>query len=771
MATASNRKVEVAARKRQLGRMKQLLLALAALALIPSATTAEELPIARVFAAPAINGPVANNVQISPDGSLVTFLKPEPGDQTTYDLWALPVAGGAPRLLMAGSKFEPKTTVLTEAEKSRRERERVGGQHGVIDYAWDEKSQAILVPAAGQLYLADPKTGAVHQLGDTHGAATDARISPAGGYVAYVKDQNLHAIDLKTGADRAITTEGAGTISFGVAEFVAQEEMDRYTGYWLSPDDARVAFTRTDEAGVDIVPRFDIGAAGATVVNQRYPRAGRPNALVELYVAPLAGGARVKADLGADTDIYLARANWSADGKTLYVQRESRDQQTLDLLAVDPATGAARVIIHETMKPWIDLNDDFTVLKDGDFIWGSERTGYHQLYLYRADGTLIRAITQGDWPLAMSAGGGRHASAVAGVDEAKGLVYFAAGLGDPLEQHLYVTSYRHPGAPRQITTGHGWWAVDLAKDDRAFVGTFTDPHTPKQTALYSIDGKRLAWIEENRLGPGHPYFPYLDHKSFPEYGTLTAEDGQTLHYSITKPYGFDPAKRYPAIVNVYGGPGVPGLVSRTWPSANDQLLTQAGFVVFRIDNRGTAGRGMRFAAPIHQAMGGVEVKDQIQGERFLASLPYVDPKRVGVMGWSYGGYMTIRLLTEPGTPFAAGAAGGPPADWRLYDTHYTEHYMGDPRTDGAAYDKSALLPRLPELARPGAPRLLLLHGMADDNVVFENSTRIMAALEAQGTPFDLMLYPGERHGVGSPAKQAQLWRTYLAFFKRMLGGA
>jgi len=750
--------------------MKHHALALVALAVIPAAAHAESLPIERVFAAPALNGPAPHGVQISPDGTLVTYLKPEANDQTTYDLWAQPIGGGAPRRLIDGSVVEPKTAVLTEAEKSRRERERVGGQHGVVDYDWDQKGQAILIPAGGALYLADPKTGAARKLTAAGDGAFDARISPGGGFVTYVRDQNLHAIDLKTGADRALTTEGAGTLSFGTAEFVAQEEMDRYTGYWVAPGDRLVAFTRVDESTVDVVPRFDIGANGATVVNQRYPRAGRPNAVVDLYVSDLAGGPRVKVDLGADADVYLARVGWSADGKTLYVQRESRNQQRLDLLAVDPATGVARVILTEQQKPWIDLNDDFTALKDGDFIWGSERSGYQHLYLYKADGTLIRAITHGDWPISGSAGAGRHPSAIAGVDESKGLVYFAAGKDSPLEQQLYLVSYRHPGEPRRITSGEGWWTVDMAEDHRSFVGTYTDPHTPAQTALYAASGKRLAWIEENRLGPGHPYAPYLDHKSFPEFGTLKAEDGQTLYYSITKPYGFDPAKRYPAIVNVYGGPGVGGLVRKAWPSATDQLLTQEGFVIFRIDNRGTAGRGMKFAAPIYQAMGGVEVKDQLQGERLLASLPYVDPKRVGVMGWSYGGFMTIRLLTEPGTPFAAGAAGGPPADWRLYDTHYTEHYMGDPRTSGAAYDASAIAPRLPALAQPGAPRLLLLHGMADDNVVFENSTRIMASLQANAVPFDLMLFPGERHGVSTPAKQVQLWKTYLAFFKRTLGG-
>jgi dipeptidyl-peptidase-4 len=739
------------------------------LALACTAAVADELPIARVFAAPALNGPVPRGVQISADGAWVTYLKPEPADQTTFDLWARPVKGGKEKLLVDGAKVEPRDAVLSEVEKSRRERARTAGEHGVIDYKWDEVGAQILIPAGGNLYLANAKTGAVKQVGATEGGATDAKISPKGGYVTYVRDQNLHALEVKSGRDVAITTEGRDAISFGMAEFVAQEEMDRFTGYWSSPDDQRIAFARVDEAPVDVLSLSEIGADGTTVLSKRYPRAGRPNAVVELYVAPLTGGPRVKVDFGSNTDVYLARVDWAKDGKTLYVQRESRDQTTLELLAVDAATGAARVLITEHQAPWINLNSDLTPLKNGDFIWGSERTGFHHLYLYKADGTLVHPITNGDWPVAQSAGNGLHPSSVAGVDEAQGLVYFIASKDGPLEQHFYVTSYRDPGEPRKITTGEGWWNVDLAKDHKSFVGGYTDPQTPAQTALYSIDGKRLAWIEENKLAAGHPYFAYLDHKSYPEYGTLRAEDGQTLHYAVTKPYGFDARKRYPAIVNVYGGPDVAPLVRRIWSGGTDQLLTQAGYVVFRLDNRGTSNRGLKFEAPIHKTMGGPEVKDQIVGERYLAALPYVDPKRIGVMGWSYGGFMTIRLLTEPGSGFVAGAAGGPPSDWRFYDTHYTERYMGDPRVDGAAYDAAALIPRLPVLAKPGAPRLLLLHGMADDNVVFENSTRIMATLQEQSTPFDLMLYPGQRHGIRAPAKEVQLWETYLAFFKRTLG--
>jgi dipeptidyl-peptidase-4 len=730
----------------------------------------EELPIERVFSPPALNGPAPRGVQLSPDGAFVTYLKPEPGDQTTFDLWALPVKGGAARRLIDGSAVEPKEAVLTEAEKGRRERQRIAGDHGVVEYTWDEAGDEILIPAGGQLYLANPKSGAVRRLADTGGAAIDAKLSPKGRYVTYVRDQNLHAIEVQSGHQIVLTTEGKDTLSFGVAEFVAQEEMDRYTGYWTSPDDRLIAFTRVDESPVDVVPRFEIGAEGATVVNQRYPRAGRPNAIVELYVAPLENpaGTRVKVDLGSNADNYLARVNWSRDGKTLYVQRESRDQQTLELLAVEPATGQSRVIITEHRTPWINLNDDFWPLKNGNFLWGSERTGFHHLYLYRADGTLIRAVTHGDWPIASGSGAGLRASAVSGVDETRQLVYFIASMDGPLEQQLYVTSYGKPKDPKRITAGHGWWSVDVASNERSFVGTYTDPKTPAQTALYSITGRRLAWIEENKLEPGHPYWPYLDHLSYPQFGTLRAEDGQTLYYSITKPYGFDAAKKYPAIVSVYGGPGV-STVRERWAGGTDQLLTQAGYVVFRLDNRGASNRGLKFEAPIYQAMGGAEVRDQLAGERFLASLDFVDAARIGVMGWSYGGYMTIRLLTEPKSGFKAGAAGGPPSDWRFYDTHYTERYMGDPRVAGAAYDAAGLLPRLPVLAEAGAPRLLLVHGMADDNVVFENSTRIMAALQNQSTPFDLMLYPGERHGVQTPKKEVQLWKTYLAFFARTLG--
>ena len=718
----------------------------------------------RVYADPDLSGETARGVKLSPDGSLVTFLKAKASDQTALDLWAAPTEGSAPpHLLIDSSALEPKGVELSEAEKSRRERQRISS-HGVVDYDWDDQGKVILAPAGGEIYLADVATGAVARRiakPATGSDATDAKVSPKGGYLSFVRDGAVFFAPLRAGPESQITPSASASVSYGVAEFVAQEEMGRDTGYWWRPDDGAIAYARVDESGVDSVPRFDIGAHGATIVAQAYPRAGRPNAKVALFIHSLSGGKDVAVDLGANSDIYLARVDWAADGSLLYVQRESRDQRTLDLLAVDPKTGAAKVILTEHQSPWINLNSDFRALKTGEFLWASERTGFNHLYLYGKDGTLIRAVTSGPFPLVSHERNG----AIVGLDEQKGLVYVLASPATPIERHLFVADYRHGGALKPITSGHGWWSIAMSKAANAFVGGYSDPATPPQTALYGIDGARRRFIVENKLDASHPYFPFAATRPEPEFGTLTAEDGQTLHYVLIKPVGFDPKKSYPALIEVYGGPGVQ-LVTRAWRSPGERLFSEAGYVLFQLDNRGSFNRGLAFEAPIFGKLGEAEVHDQIVGLRYVQSLPYVDPKRVGVTGWSYGGYMTLRLLTEPGAGFAAGAAGGPPSDWRLYDTHYTERYMGDPNVSADAYDRAGLMPRLKDLKG----RLLLMHGMADDNVVFENSTRIMAELQSQAITFDLMLYPGQRHGVHGQTLRLQQMRTWLEFFQRTLGG-
>ena len=727
-------------------------LALASLAL--GVAHAERLTPERVFADPDLSGPRARGVKLSPDGGMATYLKAKPDDQRMTDLWGADLKGGAPRLLIDARALIPKGRVLSEAEKSRRERQGVQSR-GVVDYGWDEQGRFILVPVEGDLWLYERQAGQVKRLTDTKGDEIDAKVSPKGGFVSFVRDDNLYVMPAAGGAERALTQDGSELQSWATAEFIAQEEMGRQTGYWWSPDDSRIALTHVDQTGVDVVPRFDIGATGATVVSQRYPRVGRPNARVDLFVQDLASGAQVKVDLGADPDIYLARVDWSKDGRTLYVQRESRDQRRLDLLAVDPATGASRAVLAETSPHWIDLSDDFKPLKDGGFLWSSERSGNRHLYLYGRDGALVRQLTSGDWPV----------EEIVGVDEAKGLVFFTAGKDSPIERRLYRVSWRAAGEPVAVTAGGGWWTAEMSRSGKAFAGTYQDPSTPPRTGFYRADGRLVRWIEENRLAEGHPYFPYAARLRVPTFGTIKAADGQDLWWSMRTPPGFDAARRYPVIVQVYGGPAA-NLVRRTWAAPADQLYLEGGYILFVIDNRGTPGRSVAFKAAIDRRMGQVEVQDQLAGVGYLTSLPYVDPARIGVTGWSNGGYMTLMLLTAEGSPYAAGVAGAPPTDWSLYDTHYTERYLGTPQDNPAGYAGSEVTARLGRL-RPGA--LMLVHGMADDNVTFDNTTRVMADLQARGTAFEAMVYPGLRHRAGwSQTNLLHRTRTMLDFFARKL---
>jgi len=352
----------------------------------------------RVFANPSLSGPVAKGVSLSPDGELVAFLRSREDDVDVLDLWAAPTGDGEPFKLIDARALVPDAGELSEAEKARRERMRISAR-GVVEYSWDEQGRYILAPLEGDVFLAEREGGAVRRLTETEADEIDAKVSPDGNYVSWVRDQDLVVYDLAANRETAVTTDGEGLITWATAEFIAQEEMDRDTGYWWSPDERYIALQRTDESTVDIIPRLDITGGGASVIEQRYPRAGRPNAVVELYVHDRESGRRTKVDLGTNTDIYLARVNWSADAKTLYVQRQSRDQKTLDLLSVDPATGASRVIATQRSEAWVPLNSNFKALDDGTFTWSPEESGRHHLARYDPDGGRLTRISSGDWPV------------------------------------------------------------------------------------------------------------------------------------------------------------------------------------------------------------------------------------------------------------------------------------------------------------------------------------------------------------------------------------
>ncbi|MET0248099.1 MAG: S9 family peptidase [Sphingobium sp.] len=720
--------------------------ALGALLASPVALAQQPLTLERVFASPDLSGGEPRALALSPDGTLVTLLKPRPDERERLDLWAIDTKSGAERMLV-DSRKTGSGAALSEAEKMQRERDRsVAGSTGITRYDWSPDGEHILVPVDGDLYLA-ALDGSVQRLTDTPESEMDGVVSPKGAFVSYVRGGNLFVQKIG-GAERQLTQGASGTVSWGVAEFVAQEEMDRRTGHWWSPDDSRIAVARVDEGPVGTVTRSAIGGEGTKLFEQRYPAAGTPNALVDLYVTTPDGGAPVKVDLGPDRDIYLARVDWSPDGRTLYVQRQSRDQKRLDLLAVDPATGAARVVLTETAQSWVNLHNGFRALADGSLLWWSERSGHG--HLYHVSNGKWRALTSGAWEV----------RDLVALDRAKGLVYFTANRETPLEQQLYVVALKG-GAIRQLTS-NGWWndAV-MDKASSRIVVSRQNTNQPKQVYLADAAGKQLQWLSENKIAGGHPYAPYLASHAQTRFGTVKAADGSVLHTKILTP-PIEPGRKYPVFMIHYGGPGAGRQVANRWDGPITQYLVDKGWIVYAIDNRGTPDRGKAFEDQLYRAMGTVEVADQIAGVEWLKGQPFVDPARIVTYGWSYGGYLSLKLAKKaPGT-FAAIVAGAPVTKWELYDTHYTERYLGKPQDQPSAYPAADALEEADRIRDP----LLLIHGMSDDNVVFDNSTALVARMQAAAVPFEMMVYPGQTHRVAGPGISVHLWRTIEAFLDR-----
>jgi dipeptidyl-peptidase-4 len=701
------------------------------------------LTIDRLFDAPALAGPTITGMKISPEGSRITFLKGKADNKDRLDLWEFDIRDGSSRILVDSNELAAANKPLTDEERNRRERQRTAALSGIIEYSFAPRGDALLFPLNGELYYYRLATGQQKAQIDSipSGTATDPNVSPSGKYVSYVREQNLWLFDLASKQERALTQDGGGAIKNGMSEFVAQEEMDRRTGYWWAPDEKHIAFARVDESPVKLVQRFEIAADNVRTFEQRYPAAGEPNVAIKLGVVDVQSGSVTWIDLGANPDIYLARVNWLPDGRTLAIQRESRDQKRLDLLFADVATGKTRVVLTESSDTWIELHDELTFLKRAkEFIWASSRDGYRHLYLYDDDGKLVRRLTQGPWIV-----DDFRERAIKAVDEKHGFIYFTATEKSPLERQLYRVSLTtaNPSSVERISKEEGIHKITMPAGAGFYVDKFTSRTQPSQVSLRAPDGSLRAWLLENKLDANHPDAPYLADNSIPEFGTLKAADGQDLYYRLSKPSNFDPNKKYPAIVEVYGGPGVQSVQDKWYGDAFSQILTRSGYIVFQLDNRGSAFRGTAFQSLIYRKLGDIEVADQVLGAKWLGSQSFVDASRMGVWGWSYGGYMTLMLAFKAPDVFKAAVSGAPVTDWTLYDTHYTERYLDTPQTNGKGYEASGVLPYAEGLKA----KLLLMHGMSDDNVLFANSTKLYRRLQDLTKPFDVMVYPGAKHGL------------------------
>ncbi len=722
-------------------------------ALLSGTAMAQQLTIDALTSGKSLSGNALTQAKFSPDGKRISFLKGKPDKAGQLDLWTFDVATGESRMLVDSATLAGSSKELSDEEKARRERQRIAALTGIVEYQWAADGQHLLFPMGGELFWFDLATAtperALRQLTSGTGDVTDAKISPKGGFVSFIRGRNLWIIDIASSKERQLTFDGSEVIGNGVAEFVADEEMDRHTGYWWAPDDSAIAYARIDETPVPIKERFEIYADRTEVVKQRYPAAGDANVLIQLGLLTLADGKTRWMDLGKDPDIYLPRVQWQ-DATRLTWQIQDRKQHRLELHRFHRDNGKAERLRTETSSSWVPLHNNLRFLDDGRILWSSEQSGFEHLYWLGDKGTL-KAITHGKWMV----------EDVLAIDNTNRWIYFSGTKDGPTERHLYRVGF-DGGTITRISTEAGMHSAQFNAGASHYIGTYANPETPPQTLLRSADGNTARALIDNTLDADHPYTPYIKAHRQPEFGTLKAIDGQVLHYSLIKPAGFDARKKYPVVVIVYGGPAAQ-TVTRNWAPDFNQVLAQRGYLVFSLDNRGTQRRGQRFGASLYRKQGTVEVTDQVRGVDFLKTLPYVDAKRIGVYGWSNGGYMSLMLLAKHSEVYACGVAGAPVTDWALYDTHYTERYMDLPKDNIEGYREGSVLTH----AKGMTSKLLLIHGMADDNVLFSHSTALMSALQKQGTPFELMTYPGAKHGLRGADLKHRLNLTQ-DFFDRCL---
>jgi len=738
---------------------------------------AADLTIERLFEPPALSGKTPQGLKLAPDGSRVTFLRGKDTDQFQLDLWQYDIATGKTSLLVDSKLLAPDGETLSAEEQARRERARTASLKGILEYSFSPDGRKLVFPLNGEVFLFDLDAAtidvALRKLTTASlGFVTDARVSPAGKFLSFVREQNLWVIELATDRSIQLTFDGGGLISNGMAEFIAQEEMARFEGYWWAPDDTAIAFARVDETPVPIQRRFEINADNVQVVEQRYPAAGETNASVKLGLIDLAQvqPAGLLSDASGTTiapakvdvtwisdgreDAYLARVEWPKHSDFVTWQWQSRDQRRLELRRFDRADGQTKRLLLEESKTFVNLHDDLHFLDDGDFLWTSERDGFARVYRYDAEGRMRFALSPEGWVV----------DRIAAVDEKNERLYFISGGPDPLQAQVFgVTLGEAVKSTEMLTSGEGMHHAVFAKDASVFVDTFSSAEAPGVVRLFRNTGEPVAVLEANALDETHPYSPYLDGHARSEFGSLKNTTGDTLYWRMIKPKDFDPAKKYPVIVNVYGGPHKQ-MVQKAWGDLHWQVLARRGYIVFVLDNRGSPRRGKLFEDALYRRMGGPEVDDQLAGIRWLKEQPFVDPARVGVYGWSYGGYMSLMMLAKHSGEITAGVAGAPVTDWALYDTHYTERYMDHPKANADGYSASAVFAHAGGLTSP----LLLVHGMADDNVLFTNSTKLMTALQERGQQFDLMTYPGAKHGISAPYMKKHYGNALLAFFARHL---
>jgi dipeptidyl-peptidase 4 len=615
-------------------------------------------------------------------------------------------------------------------------------------YQWFPNNKDLLASEDGDLFIVHAD-GTREQVTKTGSHEEDPKLSPDGKRVLYRSKSNLYSIDLASKQVRQLTTDGTATLLNGQLDWVYPEELELHTATWWSPDSKRIAYLQFDVSHEFSYPQLDLLGERAVAEPQRYPQAGTPNAHVRLGVISLDSDGTKWMEIGDTPDALLARVAWLPDSSQVAIERMNRVQSELDLLFCDASTGASRVVLHEQSKTWINMADNLFLLKSRpEFLWTSElASGFRHIYRYSDKGELLQQLTSGNWEV----------RSVAAVDEAQRKVYFTSSEPGPLENQLYAVGF-DGGVRSRLTKEEGVHGIHANNDGSYYVDAFSNSKRPPETVLRNAAGEHLAVLVP-------PDRKALDMYQLPpaEIVEVKAEDGTVLYGRLIKPSNFQQGVKYPLIVYVYGGPGVQE-IRNEWQALDwQQVLADRGYLVWQLENRGSKGRGHAFEAPIYRELGKQEVADQRLGVEYLLGKGFVDRDRIGITGWSYGGYMTIHCMLLAPDFFKVGVAGAPVNDWRNYDTIYTERYMDTPANNAARYDSSSNVPNAAKLRG----RLLIVHNFEDDNVLFQNTMQMANALEKANKRFVMQIYPQKTHGVSGTLRKP-LYEEMTAFFDEHL---
>ena len=607
----------------------------------------------------------------------------------------------------------------------------------------------------GVFYVVDMVTGKKQELmnGEKISYAT---LSPDNDKVAFVKDNNLFAVELANNKLTQITKDGEwNSVINGAADWVYEEEFSMAQAFKWSPDGSKIAFIRFDETEV---PEFNMQLWGSLYPKDykfKYPKAGEKNSEVSIQVYDLASGKTQKIDSGSESDIYLPRIYWTKDANQLAFIRLNRLQNQMDLFHANATTGESKLIISETSETYVDLNynDDLQYLADGkSFIRTSEQDGFKHIYHHNLDGSLIRQVTTGDWEV----------TSMIGIDEKAKKIYFISSEVSPMERNFYSIGLDGKGK-KVLTPSTGTHTINMSPDYRYFIDYHSTSSKPVTVTLNEASGKQIKVLEDNAaLNTTLAGFGFGEREFF----TFPTVDGTSLNGYMIKPKDFDPNKKYPVLMFVYGGPGSQNVLN-SWGGTRDlwhQSLVADGYIVASVDNRGTGARGRDFKHATYANLGALETVDQIEGGKYLAKMPFVDPARIGIWGWSYGGYMSSLALMKGNDVFKAAIAVAPVTTWRYYDTIYTERYLQTPQLNPAGYDDNSPIMHVNKLKG----NFLLIHGTGDDNVHYQNAVDLVDALITADKQFETFYYPNRNHGISGGNTSWHLYSMMTDFLKRKL---